>query len=394
MDKNIEYQPNIKTDNNYKTNLKNDIEKINDIEIQNNNIIDNTSDNISEETTNIDNDSNILVSDKNKLNIEYQPSKKIDSTYNTTAKNRDNSVIDNNNKDSNNSTTDDVIKNKLNDLINDLNSIFNTSKGLTDNLYNLIMTNPSGITYMINSFNPDDISSPDFPSIQYTTQQNNNNGVKYVDDDSNLLDVPDNIFPDLKDTIININNGESNETLLDKQYQIDLINIFKDYTFKLNNVLNKFFTYFLQSVIDCNMVDNYKDLLGDTDLSIFTPTKYQFLIDNIVKNNIMIDQKIRLQDKIYDIDNFITTARKIVLSNELRKRYSDIDYVSDDSYLEMNKNNILSDIKREYNKKYDTSLYNMYKYLNSSVILINETLNMVTSNVESKSILINEKGEN
>jgi hypothetical protein len=53
---------------------------------------------------------------------------------------------------------------------------------------------------------------------------------------------------------------------------------------------------------------------------------------------------------------------------------------------------MLDNVKIAYDKKYKENLFNLYKYLNSSVILINECFSMFIQEAQAKAILIKEEG--
>ena len=65
---------------------------------------------------------------------------------------------------------------------------------------------------------------------------------------------------------------------------------------------------------------------------------------------------------------------------------------NDNNFNEAISNKILGQSRIIYDKKYKQNFFNLYKYLNSSVILLNECFNMYLSEAQAK-IILKEKGE-
>ena len=72
--------------------------------------------------------------------------------------------------------------------------------------------------------------------------------------------------------------------------------------------------------------------------------------------------------------------------------YYEEDYIDDNNFNEAISNKILGQSRIIYDKKYKQNFFNLYKYLNSSVILLNECFNMYLSEAQAK-IILKEKGE-
>ena len=98
------------------------------------------------------------------------------------------------------------------------------------------------------------------------------------------------------------------------------------------------------------------------------------LTDFIVKSNIMLDQTMRLHSKLFQLDETILHIKNIKVSYGQMLRYYSIEEVPQNTELDITSNVILKESQRVAKKKYMNSLYSLYKYLNSSVILMNESL--------------------
>ena len=75
----------------------------------------------------------------------------------------------------------------------------------------------------------------------------------------------------------------------------------------------------------------------------------------------------------------------------LRKRYAEIDDIDGSNKIDAMSNNILKGMKLSYDQKYDVAYMNLYKYLNSSLDILEDALNTELAGLRAKRTLI-EKG--
>lgn len=203
------------------------------------------------------------------------------------------------------------------------------------------------------------------------------------DPDEDPDDIPDDPFDiEEKDEFINIIiEGIPIKDVLDLQYKRDLTDVFEDYLQKYNLVLDKY----INSVISNFSMSNYsnvkiietKDISSDSDLS--------HLSDFVTKSKIVIKQKTKLATKLFDLDETIFHMRATKVANEQRKRYYTNNKMDDINLLSKNANDLLKESKLISQKKYEENFYSLYKYLNSSVILLNEC---ITIEAKQRSALI------
>ena len=168
--------------------------------------------------------------------------------------------------------------------------------------------------------------------------------------------------------------------------------VYKDYLEKLNTSNQN---YIFVSLASLNMSDKNHNLKSYNSKDITNPDLLH-LSDYLTKSSITFDQTTRLHKKLFNMDATILHVRGIRLAAKLIERYYDIDKLDKESDLEIMSNVLLTESKRVADKKYKENFYSLYKYLNSSVILMDESTNVLLK--QNKTILTlnkyEEKGNN
>ncbi|MGL4877996.1 hypothetical protein [Paraclostridium dentum] len=77
---------------------------------------------------------------------------------------------------------------------------------------------------------------------------------------------------------------------------------------------------------------------------------------------------------------------------ELRLRYAKIEKLDAQNNSDQMSNNILQGMLLTYDKKYDVAYANLYRYLNSSNIVLKDALSSYIQEIKSKQTLIERKG--
>ena len=215
----------------------------------------------------------------------------------------------------------------------------------------------------------------------------------YVQDTSSLLPVPTDIFSDQDAMPVDVQiNMTSKPDLIDQEYKYDMTCIFTDYLNNVQNVISKYYTSLLGLCAELN-VPSFLSLYNNYNgSSSHISDAMKPMSDLVIRNQIILDQKVRMFKKIFDIDSMIINIRACKSGSELRKRYYTSDYVENDSFLSMMQNDLLSNTRQNFDNKYTDNLYNLYKYLNSSVILSKECLDMTLNTCQAKAALIKNEG--
>ena len=211
------------------------------------------------------------------------------------------------------------------------------------------------------------------------------------DDESILGEVPDNPFDiEKEDGFINIKIEEVPKDIeLEVEYISDLTDIIKDYLEKYNAVYD---TY-INGALSFYSLSNHKDIKNIETKDLTKNTNLSHISDFVTKSNISVKQKVRLANKMFDLDETIFHIRATKVANELRKRYYSNEKLEDKNILTKGANDLLKESRIISQKKYEENFYALYKYLNSSVIIFNECIGAVVKQRRALITLNNEERE-
>ena len=211
------------------------------------------------------------------------------------------------------------------------------------------------------------------------------------DNESNLGKVPDNPFDiEKEDGFINIKIEEVPKDIeLEVEYISDLTDIIKDYLEKYNAVYD---TY-INGALSFYSLSNHKDIKNIETKDLTKNTNLSHISDFVTKSNISVKQKVRLANKMFDLDETIFHIRATKVANELRKRYYSNEKLEDKNILTKGANDLLKESRIISQKKYEENFYALYKYLNSSVIIFNECIGAVVKQKRALITLNNEERE-
>lgn len=167
--------------------------------------------------------------------------------------------------------------------------------------------------------------------------------------------------------------------VINDRYYTNFLDIYVDYLDKLYRVTNDFILDIIDATINNPLRDNP---LKYTTVDIKNKELWH-LTDFLCKSNIYLDQQIRLHKKFFDIDESVLHIRQLKMAKEQAARYYKINELHENNKYDMASNLVLQESRYVADKKYKENLKNLYKYLNSSVILLDESLNMLKKQAQS-----------
>ncbi|PTY92897.1 C40 family peptidase [Heyndrickxia sporothermodurans] len=175
--------------------------------------------------------------------------------------------------------------------------------------------------------------------------------------------------------------------VMDDTFSVDKTEIYKDFINKLRLVIEKYMRELLY-IAEAGGFPTYKDLFYRYSVPAdLLPDDLKHVGDEIVRSQIRRRQMSKFFQKIYNIDQTIYHLRSNKISHELRRRYYEENYNSSKNYLDTNSNDMLRGNRLQYDQKYQQNMYNFYKYLNSSVILVDEVLQTFVKEAKGKAKL-------
>jgi hypothetical protein len=163
------------------------------------------------------------------------------------------------------------------------------------------------------------------------------------------------------------------------RYKSDFLDIYQDYLEKVSAIAENYMYSLLASL---NMSDKNHNIKSYASKDVKNKNLLH-LSDYLAKSNISLDQSVRLHKKLFDMDATILHVRGIRLAEALIERYFDIDKLNKENDLAVGSNVLLTESQRIADKKYKENFYALYKYLNSSVILMGESMNTLLKQNQS-----------
>jgi hypothetical protein len=281
--------------------------------------------------------------------------------------------------------------NQIKDLLDSLESLKSVLPMIPQEIADAILVPVSGVKYIVGTINPNDFDDSDNDlSIIISDKEKDPIDVIPSDiEDEEDLDLD--LFPNIK-TIEIISPNVSKLDRIRSEYSKSIISIVKDYVAKIEKSVGN---YIINSLSTTGEVDKkvlsalnnpYKGKADD-----IKNKNFKHLSDLLIRSQIVRDQKVRLYRKLFDIDQTIMHIRACKTAFKLMERYYEADYGVNKDMTDVNSNTFLAESRAMYDKKYEENLYNLYKYLNSSVILINECLAISTKELQAKAVLYNKK---
>ena len=199
-----------------------------------------------------------------------------------------------------------------------------------------------------------------------------------------------NLFPKPTNIAINIVKPRSIVNIAVDCYRKDTIDLQKYYLTRLQTALQNYFHQILMVMAE-TAIPNTDLLTADFDgeaVKIPTEQNLEHLRDYICRSQVVRDQKSRFFKKTHNVDQTIMHMRTWHAAETERERYYSEQYGGSASYLDSEANAILRESRSIYDKQYAQSPYDMYKYLNSSVIMVNDILDMSLKEAKAKGALL------
>lgn len=210
------------------------------------------------------------------------------------------------------------------------------------------------------------------------------------DYDPDIPEAPSDPFARGDDVYIDVPIPDYNPgDIIDRTYIEDLTDVVQDYLVNYNKTLEKYITNVVTFMSDSKhsslKIIKTKDL-KDKNLS--------HVSDYLVKSKIALRQQLNLYKKMYDTEETMFHIRTTKVAKEQLKRYTLNNRQEDTNSLTKGANDLLKESVMVSEKKYEENFYALYKYLNSSVILLDECMNTVIKQKQSLILLNNKEREN
>lgn len=356
-----------------------------------------------------------MADDKDKKKYSYRPDIEYQDTYESDHSDKGYKTVD---ADSTTSDTDsseviDNISNTFNDvtkiiqllpaqLQTAINSVYKPVLDAWNSLGNVsyptTIPDPDKPKYII----PDPIRIPDPvpvipiypipPDLPEPTDPGSGGGGYVIDNDGIWdPDVPMYIQFDPVDPI----------EIINKEYVKNIADLFNFYVNRLKDILYHYYSekvaaMFSKKIIAGEFVDKTKDEIA----FLFTPItanckdvdkENKHLFDAGLAMGEHTLMKLNFMENAFPVDQTLFQLKNFKTIYLLRRRYAEIESADGSNKINAMSNNILKGMQTSYEQKYDVAFGNLYKYINSSLDILEDVLNTELAGLRAKRTLV-EKG--
>lgn len=204
-----------------------------------------------------------------------------------------------------------------------------------------------------------------------------------------LVNMPS-LFPATLPIQLKLETPKTLVQIIQDGYTRDQIQLEQNYLQQLQLIMQKYFQQMIATMADCGLSD-INQLTEDFDgnyVKVPQGKGLEHLRDEIVRSQIIRNQKARLFKKTHAVDNTLMHLRSWHAAEKQRERYYTEKYKDSGTYVESHSNAILRQSRSNYDKNYSSALYDMYRYLNSSALLTNDILEMTVREAQAKAMLL------
>ena len=251
---------------------------------------------------------------------------------------------------------------------------------------------------------PDPGKDPDIPKFVYpvppdlpppTVPKYPDDGVKINNDGIWDLDLP---------LQIRIKNTDP-KTIIEKEYIKNIADLFDYYVNRLKDILYHYYSEKIAATFG-KKINEEGNLINKTleEISfLFDPIKnttyevteeLKHLFDAGVFMGEVSRLKLNFMSNSFPVEQTLFHLKNFKTIYLLRLRYASMETVDGSDKLDAMSNNILKGLKNSYNQKYDVAFANLYKYMNSSLDILEDVLNTELAGLRARRTLIEKGGIN
>ena len=186
-------------------------------------------------------------------------------------------------------------------------------------------------------------------------------------------------YPDLNDAI-------------NREFIYLLSRVIKHYTDRLKDIINNYLYNFMRYNLDqneenINFISNKMEL---TSNDILNHSKH--LLDSSVKNENVAALRTEFFKNVFSIKDTAVHLRSFMVSHELRKRYTNINYSKGKSVANSMSDAVLKKLNVQYELQYRKNFENLFRYLESSLKVTEDILRLYVQDGLNKSTIIKKGG--
>lgn len=289
-------------------------------------------------------------------------------------------------------------ENKLIKIIDDLDAVYNMADLLPPEIAAIVKRISDVLSVesqgkLILKIRDKDKTTDDTIEIKNNPQTDDDSYIVTPQDDDDADDdtYTGDLFSATPQFTIEVEEAQTLVELAESAYEDDDTDIKRHFTTQMTQLTARFFQIMTTLANESGMPD-YSYLMYDFDGTAVTTDdeNQRHLIDSIVKNQILYDQKLRQMNLTHTAENTLIMTRAFYAAEKQRERYFGEKYKRNMTDMTSGfSNDILEAQRADAQEKYEQSAYNMYKYLDSSAKLTGELLNMKIDEASAKAQLSN-----
>ena len=186
------------------------------------------------------------------------------------------------------------------------------------------------------------------------------------------------------------------EDIIPLEFIKNIMDLYNYYTERLKDILSLYYLNLFQAVFATTsdeealfLVENISELLAKVE-----DESLKHLMDSSLRSEVLGNLKLSFCETAFSVENTLYHLKNFHTVKELRLRYYTIkkDTTEDNDSTVSNKT--LEGLRMTYDRKYDDAYIGLYKYLNSSLVVLEDTLQTIIIVIKSKHTLIKKGGFN
>lgn len=234
----------------------------------------------------------------------------------------------------------------------------------------------------------------EIPYERYTPEPQDTTDTTFIEElpweeNEDLAGVPD-LFPETVPVNLTLEYPKTLVQLAQSDYENDQLRLDEFYAQKLQLIMQGYVQKMIMAVTDCgagDMSQLTEEFDGDS-VQIPPGKNLEHCRDFIIKSQMARKQKNMMMKKTHNADETLMHLRAWQAAAQQRKRYYEEQYGDSGTFTESHSNALLRAQRRKYDEAYKDATYNMYKYLNSSALLINDVLESTAKEGQAKGMLL------
>ncbi len=188
--------------------------------------------------------------------------------------------------------------------------------------------------------------------------------------------------------------------IIELEYVKNLAELYNHYTESLKKVIGKYYLTLFQASIASGTLKGSSDELrvyfleniSEADARANEDSNLKHLADTAVRNEIIGRNKLNFFANMFSLESTLYHMKNFKAAYEFRLRYEKEEMSSTESSIDSMSNRMLTGSRENYNKKYDNAYINLYKYLNSSVSVLEDVINTQALSIKAKETLYKKGG--